>query len=536
MVLAAVSLASCGGGGATGGPAVAGVGPSGAGDSSAARLPEGPEAKAARRFEQLAKELEELGSDKPINSRWLADELQAVLALDPNNPAARFNLVVLNLRNGGSPQQACQAYEEILDDAPDFGPAAENLAHCYVEAGKLDTATRIYQEQMNKDPKALTSRLAMARILQRQGKHKPAIGLCRKVLQRKADAVEAFRVLAESYQAMKDPSMAELIIGRGLKIEPDDVELHYLAAQLLLDRGELAAGINKLKHVLRLKPNWLKVRAELAEVLISYNDWGNAAPHFETVLKEAPGNRAGRLGLAVCYKGMGRYDEADKLFDELLRADSNDADALWNKAMLYWHNYGRHDQAIALLQRFEGNAPSGDEDAARVARLVKRLQREKKDTEARRVREERERKRTAAIAAACDAVAAGRRPPAAAIGGTDDRIRAAWDLLLVTAVTRLQEGDTAGGQNAARCALAIVPKTPGPGMGACAQLRVNWVQLQDQAGMLTTVTAFQAARRTIAEALECDPENPDAQVFHEQLGQLIEQLKAEGATGAAAGS
>ena len=531
--LLALLAVACGGPETSTGPALPGE-PSGS-EPAARAAPaaaEGPEARAAKRFDKLAKDLEGLGKERPVDARWLEGELEAVLALDPAHPAARFNLAVLGAQNGGSAEQACQAYEAILDDAPGFTPAAENLAFCYIDSGEVDDATEIYREQIEKDPKALTSRLAMARILMRRGQHKPAIQLCRKVLQRKADAVEAFRVLAHSYRAMNDPSMAELIIGRGLKIEPDDVELHYLTAKLLLDRGELSAGINKLKHVISLKPKWLKARAELADILIGFNDWGNAAPHFEAITKEAPADRAAQLGLAVCYKGMGRYEDADQIFGRLLQKDPDDADALWNQAMLYWHNLRRYDEAISLLIKFESNAPSGDRDAARVPKLRKRIEREKRDVEARRAREEKERKRAQAIAAACDAVATGRPPKAGAIGSDEERIKAAWDLLLVTAVTKLQEGDIAGGKNAAECSLAIVPTSAGPGKVACAQLRVNWVQLQDQAGLLTTAGGFRAARKTIGEALACDPENPDAQVFFEQLGTLIEQMEAEqGAAG-----
>jgi Flp pilus assembly protein TadD len=338
--------------------------------------------------------------------------------------------------------------------------------------------------------------------------------------------VEAFRVLAHAYRAQGDQSMAELIIGRGLKIAPDDIELHYLTAGLLMDRKETAAAIAKLKHVIRLAPTWLKVRAELAQLLVENLDWGNAVPHFEAILKEVPGDRGAKLGLAVSYKSMGRYDQAEALYQELLDKDAKDVDALWNLGMLYWRE-GKYDQATGRLAAFQSSVSSADKDAQRVDRILQRIEREKKNVEARRAREERERKRQEAIDAACAAVAKGRKPHAAAIGSDDERVRAAWDLLLVTAVTKIQEGDLAGGKAAAECSLAIIPDTPGPGKVACAQLRVNWVQLQDQAGLLTTADSLRRAKATIREAVACDPENPDAVLFLEQLDQLIQKAEQE---------
>ncbi|OGR10510.1 MAG: hypothetical protein A2341_09500 [Deltaproteobacteria bacterium RIFOXYB12_FULL_58_9] len=489
---------------------------------------EGPEAIAAARFDKLAKDLEDLGHEGSIDRSWLESELRAVLKLNPDHSTARFNLAMLEGKDGGGDK--CAMYEAILDDDDGFAPAAENLAACKIEKGDVDGAAEVYREIIKKDPKALTSRMALARILQRRGEHKAAIELCRKVLQRKADAIEAFRILAESYFAIKDVSMAELIIGKGLTMKEDDVQLHYLAAQILLQRGQLAGGIAKLQHVLKLKPKWLKVRGELAQLLVSNDAWGNAMPHFEAILKEAPNHRPSRIGFAVCATHLGRYDESEKIYKDLLAKDANDVDGLWNYGYLLWRHLKKYDDAMAMFTRFE-KAVGDDKKAAAVGAIVKKIDNEKKNIAARQAREERDNKRRQSIDAACAAVASGGKPDAAAIGSDDDRIKAAWDLLLVTAVAKAQEGDTEGFRNFGECALAIIPETPGPGMVACAQMRVNWVQLQDQVGLLVSPDDLRRAKKTIAKAVECDPENPDPQIFLEQIDGLILQAE-EAAKGA----
>ncbi|MFC1611620.1 tetratricopeptide repeat protein [Myxococcota bacterium] len=522
--LVALGMTGCGGKGGSGTSPGVFAGLPGEEGEEVEQQEEGPAGKAARHFTKLSKDLETIDDDKAIDADWLERELRTVLDLDPDHSGARYNLVILREKNGGAPP--CDEFEAILDANPNFAPAAENVAYCRVEAGEVDDAAEIYEDLIKADPKALTSRLALARILQRRGQHKPAIELCRKVLQRKADAIEAFRVLAHSYRARGDAAMAELIIGRGLKISPDDVELHYVTARILLDRGELVAGIAKFKHVLKLKPKWLKVRAELAQLLLRFDDWGNALPHFEAILKEVPADRGAQLGKAVCATNLGRYDEAEVVYKALLGKNPQDAEALWNWGMLKWRHRKDYDAAMELLNKFEDAAPPGDKDIGRVGRFIKKIDREKKDVAARQAREQRERKRREAIEAACDAVAGGRKPNAAAIGSDDERIKAAWDLLVVTAVTKLQEGNAAGFKDFAECALAIIPETPGPGMVACAQLRVTWVQMQDQAGLLMTSQDFKRAKKTIAKAVECAPENPDAQLFMEQLGELLKQAEA----------
>ncbi|MBI3180326.1 MAG: tetratricopeptide repeat protein [Deltaproteobacteria bacterium] len=493
-----------------------------------AEEPEQPASKGAERFAQIAKQLEEQDAAKPLDTAALERELKEVLDLDPKHSAARFNLAVLAEKRGDR-DAARRAYEAIAQDDPDFAPAAENLAGGYVEAGDTHRAIAIYDRIIKADAKNLTSRLALARILQAEGKHQQAIALCRQVLQRKADAIEAFRVLAESYFALGDQAMAQLIIGRGLKIDENDVHLLYLLAQILLSRNDLAPGVDRLKQVIRKSPSWLKPRAQLAEIALKYEDFGNAAQQFEAILKEKADDRAARIGLAVSYKGLGRYDQAEKIYRELLKSNDKDLDAVWNLAVLYYRHLNRYDEAVTLYQRAKSLASSGDEQAAKVDQIVAEIERIKKDEAARKAREERERKKREALAAACQAVTAGRKPNADDIGNDEERIKEAWDRLLVKAANDLQAGSVEPAKSWAECALAIVPTSPGAGAVACAQLRLQWVQIQDQAGLLTSAAAYEKALGTVKQAMACDPENPDAPIFEQQIEELLGQARvAEG--------
>ncbi len=491
--------------------------------------------EATTKFAALTKELEERSTDKPLDGAWLEQQLKAVLAANPRHSAARFNLAVLYALKGDK-AQAKAAYEAILKDEPKFVPAIENLAAMSVAQGDVPAASATYKQIVKADPKNQTSRLALARILQTQGQHQEAIDLCRQVLQRKADEIEAFRILAESYRALGDIPMAELIIGRGLKVNKDDSSLHYLTAQILLDKGDLPGGVRTLKEVIRLKPEWLTPRARLAEIALTYRDFGTSTQQYEQIHKLLPEDRSAKLGLAVSYKGLGRYDQAEKLYNELLAKDPKDFDVLWNMAVLFHLNTSEFDKATEFYKRAKSVAPAGDKQAESIDQRVQTVAKLKADDTARKARQERERKKQEGIAAACAAIANGQPANGEAIGGEQDRIQAAWDLLLVTAVGKIQAGDVTGGEASAKCALGIVPTTPGAGAVACGQLRVNWIQIQDQAGMLTSVEAMRNALSVIEEAVKCDPENPDPQLFKQQLEQMIVQQQEAGQAAPADGA
>ena len=518
------ALWGCGGGAASGAqPAQAGVTAPGedAGDASKPAAPPTVKDEAQTKWAALAKELEDHPADKSFDGAAVESQLQAILKANPKISGARFNLAVLQAKRGDK-AGARKAYQAILDDDPKFVPAMENLAALSVSEGDIAGATATYQKIVQADDKNQTSRLALGRILQAQGQHEEAIKLCRKVLQRKADEIEAFRVMAQSYEALGNIPLAELIIGRGLKVNKDDPQLHYLTASILLDKGDLTSGLAKLKQVILLKPDWLKPRARLADIALTYRDFGSAAQQFEAILKQIPNDRAAKLGLAVSYKGLGRYDQAEKLYKELVSNDSRDFDAWWNLAVLYQYNTNEFDKAIQAYESARGVAPASDKQAETIPAKIDTVKKLKADDTARKAREERERKKQEAIAAACQAIAGGGTPNAEAIGGEQERIKAAWDLLLVTAQGKIVAGDIANGAAAAKCALGIVPMTPGDGAVACDQLRTNWIQLQAQNGLLGTVEALKNALVTVDEALKCNPDDPDPQIIKQQLEQAIQ--------------
>lgn len=491
---------------------------------------EGPAAKAAARFAELEERLEALKDGKPIDAGWLEAELRGVLELNPEHSGARFNLAVLAEARGDK-AAARNAFEQLVRDDPSFWPAAENVAADQVSRGNLDYAIQVYKGAIKADPKNVTSRLAYARILLAQKEYKRSIELCRKVLQRQADAIEAFRILAESYNALGDTSMAELIIGRGLKVDKDDAQLHYLTAKILLARDDLSGGVDKLKQVVTMRPDWLKVRGELAQIFLTYQDFGNAAQQFEAILKQAADDRASKIGLAVSYKGTGRHEQAEKIYKELLAKDPKDVEATWNLAVLYHRHLNRYDDAIALYKQYARIASPADKHVARVDALVATIEKQKQDLAALQARQERERVRNEAIDASCKAVAAGRKPKADAIGSDQDRIQAAWDLLLVKAVGQVQGGDVQTGSQLAECALAIVPTSAGEGATACSAMHVQWVKIQDELGLLVDGPSISRGIKTVQGALKCDPENPEAQLIEQQLKEFLAQVESEAGAG-----
>lgn len=509
--------AACGGGGGEQGPAQAGS--SGAGtDAIAAGKSKQEEANA--KLATLSDSLDRLGEGKPVDAAWLEQQLQQVLAIDPQNKTARYNLAVVKEKRGDT-AGAKTDYQLLYKQSPDFAPAAENVAADMVAAGDLSKAAEIYKTVAAKDPKATTSRLALARIALKDQRYEEAIELCRQALQREAQSVEAFRILAEAYRAQGNLPMAELVTARGLKVDKDDVQLHYTLAQILFQKNDLPGGVNQLKLAVAADPNLVKVRGQLADIALQYRDYGNASQNFEAIVKQQPQNNPAKIGLAVSYKGLGRYDQAEKLYQEVLQADGNNVDANWNIAVLYHRNLNRYDEAITYYKKARGLAVPGDQEIMKAEDYIAEAEKQKGDQVAAKAREEAERKRKEAVEGVCTAVAAKKKPDFANFADETERVEAAWGLM-VQAQSVVQQaandGDLSkveGAEQTVQCAYAMVPDSPKANTEACAPMRIMWTQILYQLGR------NKEAMDTIKEARKCDPENPDAKLIEQQLEEII---------------
>lgn len=473
---------------------------------------------AAEQFEAWSRSVEKIGANEVVDPVRLRQELSVIAEADPNFLPARYDLAALDAL-GGHDAEADAVFAQMAEAHPEFAPALENAAAVWVSQGHLDKATKAYETIIAAQPKNQTSRLALARLKLIDRHYKEAIALCRAVLARQADATEAFRVLAHSYVALGDTPMAELIVSRGLRVAPKDVELHEVLADIFLARGDTTLGVAKLKEVVTMAPTRTFARARLATVAQSFFDFGSAAQQYEAILAQEPNHVPTEVCLAVAYKSLGRFAEADTLYQKVLSQDADNLDALWDRSILCQKQLAHYDDATTSLQRYMSLAPKGAPGREQGEARLGDIARLKADVAAQAEREAHDKARLAAIQAACAAQAAQKPVDGAAIGTEPERIEAAWQQL-GEAQKQAQAGSISVADAAAACGFAMLPKSLSANTQACAPMHVAWTQILYQLGRIPEATA------SIQAALACDAKNPDAQLIDQQLKELASQNQA----------
>jgi SpoVK/Ycf46/Vps4 family AAA+-type ATPase len=75
--------------------------------------------------------------------------------------------------------------------------------------------------------------------------------------------------------------------------------------------------IEALKEALAVSPNNVPLRMSLANLLLTNDQYNEAATHFKEILQQSYGNQEAQTGLAKCYFFLGSYSAASVIYEQL---------------------------------------------------------------------------------------------------------------------------------------------------------------------------------------------------------------------------
>jgi tetratricopeptide (TPR) repeat protein len=240
---------------------------------------------------------------------------------------------------------AIAEYVRVVEDQPRDWNTANTLGDLYVRAGQNDRAAAQY--------------MRIADHFMREGFYPKAAALYKKILKITPDDERAQLQLAElstkqgllvdakSYlnavatrrRGRGDHAGASEIIVRLGSLDPSDIEARLAAARTveemgdtegaaaryrelhatLLEKGKPADALEALRSAVRLNPQDMEGRAELAKAAVASGDWDGARAYLD---RDTTGDDPALMAaLAEIELRSGRLDEARDLLPELLARD-----------------------------------------------------------------------------------------------------------------------------------------------------------------------------------------------------------------------
>jgi tetratricopeptide (TPR) repeat protein len=201
---------------------------------------------------------------------------------------------------------------------------------------------------------ASKSALSEAVALINSGHLDKAEAICRSAIERNSDDINMVALLGAIMLKSKQIPAAEKYLRRAIQLAPSFAKPHEDLGHLLVERGQPEEAARILKKATRLDPNLDRAFFNLGKALAMLGEGKEADKAFEKSFELNPERK--NLALAAEHQKEGRWEEAERLYREVLRSNPTNVDALRLLGNVTLQT-GRVYQAERLFRRAVANAP-----------------------------------------------------------------------------------------------------------------------------------------------------------------------------------
>lgn len=365
---------------------------SGANDLVAVILKENPKDNEA--IELRAALLLSSGSRDQINQA--ANDLQTLVSKNPENYVLRYNYARAQIARGDLSQAQIQL-EEAAKLRPDFLMARELLAHVYIAKNDYGKALKAAEDVLNYDRGNLNAHLIRSSALLGLGDQEKAgqeLDLIIKNYPQNADAryqvgflawkqqdfKKAETVFASLYKdypadkrglvgvvetmaSQKRLPEAVKIMEKAVQAEPARRDLKLALANLQVRAEQYDPAIKIFTELLQADPKSPDLLSKLGETYRRKGDLNQAIDKFRLCSQNSQGDTNCLLQLGLLMDGTGRRDQAQPIYEQVLKLQPDNSVALNNLAFMKAEAGQDLDTALTYAQRARQKSPNSDEIA-----------------------------------------------------------------------------------------------------------------------------------------------------------------------------
>lgn len=259
-------------------------------------------------------------------------ELQAIVALDPNNADAQGNLGVL-LFFQGSFAKAVPHLHAAVSLHPELSKIQGLLGIAEKRIGNTDDAT--------KDLEAVFPAVQEAKFKVQVGMELIEVYTSTGNLEKAASVIGALRqadptnkeILYVAYRIYADLA-GDAMLTLSL-VAPDSAQMHQVMAHELARQGNTAAAIEQYKKAMSIDPKLPEVHYELAELLNDAQDTRikeTAEPEYLAAIKDNPFDEKSLSRMGDIYMRKGDIQKAHDAYQSAVQLQPDDPDAAFGLA------------------------------------------------------------------------------------------------------------------------------------------------------------------------------------------------------------
>lgn len=276
-------------------------------------------------------------------------KLEEAIKADPKNAHASYNLGLVHQRKGNT-GEARKAWQRTLQVQPGYQAAKARLAELDLRAGQTAAAKSALEEIIKADRFQPEARNLLAEIALGSKNWEEAIVHARNVLLGDPNDTNAYLNMAIAYYRQGLVDQAWLIVSNALARKPEAAALHNMMGLIHLQRDDSRSATDSFLKSLETDPDQQDALLNLATLELSYGAFKSALKRFDKAVKRAPRDADLVLSRAVALRGLERYDDAAKGYEQALTLRPGWLDAEYNLCVLHHQYTQQYEAALTRCQ------------------------------------------------------------------------------------------------------------------------------------------------------------------------------------------
>lgn len=224
--------------------------------------------------------------------------------------------------------------DAALREDPENADLYAQRGEVYYENGLFDKAIKDLRASIQRDS-SIPERWHLLADAQIDGlRSREALNTMIYASTRFPERVPTLLKLAEFQQILLQHDDALATLDRALRVDPREGEIFFMIGQVLSETGDTARAMNAYQRATELNPDivdaWLKLG-----LMAEGQGQSLAERYFKTATSIANQDALPYRMLGDYYVRNGRLDEAIQTYDEVIRRDPRDAQALYNSGLVW---------------------------------------------------------------------------------------------------------------------------------------------------------------------------------------------------------
>ncbi len=255
-----------------------------------------------------------------------------------------------------SANRAGEVLKDVLRAAPGHVPAMKMLAQVHISQGDWTSAQELADEIRRRGDKEKVSDQIMGAIFAGKKNYAESISAFKRAVEAAPSEVQPIVALVRTYVRAGKIAEAASFLNSVLQANPANINARLLQGQLYLMKGDHSQAAQSFSAVIGKEPKNPIGYRNLANAHMQAKHYDEADKVIVQGLAAEPGDFGLRLTRAGNYELAGRFEDAIKLYEELLKERPN-ADVLANNlaSLLSEHRSDKAslNKAYELAQRFQ---------------------------------------------------------------------------------------------------------------------------------------------------------------------------------------